>query len=103
MVWGREFGKLHSIMLADNRPKIADAALTDLGKKQAYELQRALRDEMKAGLPVPHRHYCSPLKRAINTCEIMFEGVAYNKSSHPVLIMEVSCSVCMCTGTLCEG
>ncbi|KAF5327717.1 hypothetical protein D9619_004678 [Psilocybe cf. subviscida] len=65
-----------------------DAELTDQGKKQAQGLQRALREEMKAGLPVPHRHYCSPLRRAIHTCEIMFEGVVYNKLSHPVFIME---------------
>ena len=41
------------------------------------------------GLAPPHRLYCSPLTRALHTCNIMLDGV-FQPNHAPVTIIEVS-------------
>ncbi|KAF8887452.1 phosphoglycerate mutase [Gymnopilus junonius] len=64
-----------------------DPLLTPLGKDQAEAIGREWAKEAAAGLPPPHRRYCSPLSRALDTCDIMFDG-AFEDHSHAVLIVE---------------
>ncbi|KIM49773.1 hypothetical protein M413DRAFT_438906 [Hebeloma cylindrosporum] len=63
-----------------------DPLLTPTGKDQAHAIQHAWSTETSFGLPPPHRRYCSPLSRALDTSDIIFgtEGI----HPHPVLVVE---------------
>ncbi|KAH9480063.1 putative phosphoglycerate mutase [Psilocybe cubensis] len=64
-----------------------DPLLTPLGKQQAADVQREMVLEAAAGLPPPHKRYCSPFSRALDTCDIAFAGV-YEEHPYPVLVVE---------------
>ena len=51
--------------------------------------------EAEAGLPPPDRRYCSPLSRALDTCDIMFDKI-YNEHPAAVLVIEVSLPILSC-------
>ncbi|PFH53324.1 hypothetical protein AMATHDRAFT_187957 [Amanita thiersii Skay4041] len=55
-----------------------DPELTQLGIEQAMNVQQAWKDELPFGLPLPDRLYCSPLTRAMKTCEITFHDTILN-------------------------
>jgi len=65
----------------------ADPLLTPIGKDQARTIQHAWSIETSFGLPPPHRRYCSPLSRALDTCDIIFGTDGAHP--HPVLVVEV--------------
>ncbi|GLB44497.1 putative phosphoglycerate mutase family protein [Lyophyllum shimeji] len=53
-----------------------DPELTTLGKGEAVDAQDAWAAEQRgAGLPFPERLYCSPMTRALRTCELTFSGL----------------------------
>jgi broad specificity phosphatase PhoE len=53
----------------------ADPALTDLGLEQARDANRAWKEELGYNIPLPEKLYCSPLRRAIKTNQLTFEGL----------------------------
>ncbi|KAF8953976.1 hypothetical protein BDZ97DRAFT_1869622 [Flammula alnicola] len=55
---------------------------------QAHTIQSAWMEEAAAGLSPPHKRYCSPLSRMLDTCDIMLNKV-FSEQLHPVLILEV--------------
>ena len=72
--------------------RLADPQLTPLGIEQARAIQDMWKTEILHGLAAPHRLYCSPLSRALHTCDIMLDGV-FQPNHPPVTIVEVSNSV----------
>lgn len=89
ITWGREyrntFSRKPNLMIS----RTADPLLTALGKEQAAAIQKELKAEAALGLPPPDKRYCSPFSRALDTCDISFEGV-YEAHPHPVLVVEVT-------------
>ncbi|KAM7184138.1 Histidine phosphatase superfamily [Naviculisporaceae sp. PSN 640] len=82
----------------DGKTVWADAHLTPLGEDQAravnqfllYEsglLPGSTQGEMGT-LPLPTRHYVSPLTRCIQTCQLAFKGIA-GDDSHPNMEIKV--------------
>lgn len=67
----------------------ADPLLTPLGIEQAKDIHAVWKKEALVGLPAPHKRYCSPLSRALDTCDMMLDQV-FSTHAHPVLILEVS-------------
>ena len=63
----------------------ADPELTPLGENQAVAVHEAWKSELKFGLPIPGRLYCSPLTRALRTCEITFDGILPD-DKHPIIL-----------------
>ncbi|KAI0689928.1 phosphoglycerate mutase-like protein [Cytidiella melzeri] len=49
-----------------------DPLLTPAGVEQARDARRAWKKEVPFGIPVPVRHYASPLKRALDTWKTVF-------------------------------
>lgn len=55
----------------------ADAKLTDKGREQAGAICASLqRDSRELKMPVPARHYTSPLARCLETTRLAFSGFA---------------------------
>jgi broad specificity phosphatase PhoE len=54
---------------------VADSRLTAIGEDQARSAHAAWEREMLRGVPIPQKHYCSPLTRAILTLELTFVNV----------------------------
>ncbi|KAG8218974.1 histidine phosphatase superfamily [Butyriboletus roseoflavus] len=52
-----------------------DPDLTELGVEQAKDAHRAWKTELEYSIPLPEKLYCSPLRRAIKTNQITFEGL----------------------------
>jgi broad specificity phosphatase PhoE len=73
-----------------HRGQQADPELTPIGKDQAIVAQQEWNTELPFGLPVPRKLYCSPLTRALQTCEITFREIMINGS---VVIVEVFPSI----------
>lgn len=71
-----------------------DAQLTPLGGLQAEEARRAWQKELTCGMPVPEKLFASPLRRALETWRITFDGNEDTQILPPeqrrVLILEVS-------------
>lgn len=76
----------YSYCIYDNLKRTADALLTPLGETQASEARNVWQEERIAGLPAPDAIYCSPLTRALRTCEITFSGVVSFKERQPVIL-----------------
>jgi broad specificity phosphatase PhoE len=55
----------------------ADPQLTSIGIEQAKDIRRALEVELEHGFHLPDKVYCSPLSRALRTCEIMFDSFGH--------------------------
>ena len=68
---------------------LADPQLTSLGIEQAHAIQDVWKTELSFGLPPPQKIYCSPLTRALHTCDIMLDGV-FQPGHVPVTVMEAS-------------
>jgi broad specificity phosphatase PhoE len=51
---------------------LADPQLTKLGEQQAHDAHAMWAAEIKAGIPIPGKFYCSPLTRAMRTNAITF-------------------------------
>lgn len=51
-----------------------DPLLTPTGIDQARDARAAWKKELPFGIPVPRRHYSSPLKRALDTWKVVFVG-----------------------------
>ncbi|KAF8148272.1 phosphoglycerate mutase-like protein [Crassisporium funariophilum] len=64
-----------------------DPQLTPVGVQQAHVVQDMWKIEAAVGLPGPHMRYCSPLTRAMHTCDIIFEGSS-GDSDAPVMVLE---------------
>ncbi|KAF9484349.1 phosphoglycerate mutase [Pholiota conissans] len=64
-----------------------DPLLTPLGREQGGDIRAVWKKEALVGLPPPHKRYCSPLARALDTCDIMLDQV-FDAHPHPVLIIE---------------
>lgn len=75
----------HTLIL----PYAADPLLTELGQDQARDAQAMWKAETESGGPLPDKLYCSPMTRAIQTCQITFEGVLDFAERRP-LVLEVS-------------
>ncbi|KAF9226835.1 phosphoglycerate mutase-like protein [Gyrodon lividus] len=52
-----------------------DPELTELGLEQARDAHRAWKKELGSKIPLPQRLYSSPLRRAIKTHQLTFEGL----------------------------
>jgi len=52
-----------------------DPQLTELGVEQAEDAHRAWEIELKHGIPLPEKLYSSPMRRAIKTNQITFDGL----------------------------
>ncbi|KAJ3506912.1 hypothetical protein NLJ89_g6596 [Agrocybe chaxingu] len=64
-----------------------DPKLTPVGIEQAHAVRAGWITESQFGIPAPHKRYCSPLTRALHTCDTMFDGV-YEKYEQRVFVME---------------
>jgi len=64
-----------------------DPLLTSLGIEQARVLQDMWKTESSYGLASPQKLYCSPLTRALQTCDIMLDGV-FQSGHAPVTVVE---------------
>ena len=53
----------------------ADPELTEVGVEQARGAHRAWKTELEYNIPLPEKLYCSPLRRAIKTNQVTFEGL----------------------------
>lgn len=62
-----------------------DPQLTSVGIEQAKDIRRALEIELDNGFHLPDKLYCSPLSRALRTCEIMFDSLVRTGS---VMVIE---------------
>jgi len=62
-----------------------DPQLTPLGVEQAHVIQDMWKTEWAC--PPPHKFYCSPLTRALHTCNIMLDGV-FQSNCAPVTVVE---------------
>lgn len=67
---------------------LMDADLTDEGKIQAEMAHGLWNEELKFGIPLPQKLYCSPLTRALRTHLITFGGIDF-KSKPKTIILEV--------------
>ncbi|KAI0067864.1 phosphoglycerate mutase-like protein [Artomyces pyxidatus] len=63
-----------------------DPPLTPLGEDQARRANAAWKTEISNGIPVPQRFYCSPMKRALRTHELTFDGVFTEPRPTPVIV-----------------
>ena len=63
--------------------------MTSLGIEQARVLQDMWKTESSYGLTPPQKFYCSPLTRALHTCDIMLDGV-FQSGQAPVTVIEAS-------------
>ena len=63
--------------------------MTCLGIEQAHAIQDMWKTELSYGLPPPQKIYCSPLTRALHTCDIMLDGV-FQSGHVPVTVIEAS-------------
>ena len=52
-------------------------------------MHAAWKEEMQHGIPLPEKLYCSPMTRAMRTCELTFGGII-NFAERPPLVLEVS-------------
>ena len=68
-----------------------DPLLTPTGIEQALDARKLWQKEIPFGVPVPSRHYSSPLKRALDTWKTTFVG-----DGARVTILEV----CICTNMI---
>ena len=92
IVWGRTYYSIYVLFIQFVLPipcHLADPKLTPLGIKQAHVIQDIWKTESLHGLTPPHRLYCSPLSRALHTCDIMLDRV-FQHNYHPVTVVEVS-------------
>jgi len=64
-----------------------DPQLTSLGIEQAHALQAIWKTESSYGLAPPQKLYCSPLTRALHTCDIMLDGV-FQSGHAPATVVE---------------
>ncbi|KAH8106394.1 phosphoglycerate mutase [Phellopilus nigrolimitatus] len=64
-----------------------DPRLTALGEDQARDANALWKQELQAGIPLPAKLYCSPMTRALQTCQFTFAGVI-DFSKRTPLIME---------------
>jgi len=64
-----------------------DPQLTSLGIEQARSIQEMWKTEFSYGLTPPDKLYCSPLTRALHTCDIMLDGV-FQHPHAPVTVVE---------------
>lgn len=74
--WARQDG--------DDRLTWRDANLTKLGIEQAEAASAAWRKQIKLGMPAPQTYYTSPLRRCLDTAELMFGKLAL-PSSRPFI------------------
>jgi len=65
-----------------------DPQLTSLGIEQARVIQDMWKVESSFGLAPPQKIYCSPLTRALHTCDTMLDGVFPSHLVPPVTVME---------------
>ncbi|KAL5482298.1 PMU1 [Sanghuangporus weigelae] len=63
-----------------------DPLLTDLGEEQARDANVAWVQERAAGLPSPDGLYCSPMTRALRTCELTFANLVDFSEQHPLIL-----------------
>ncbi|GLB44500.1 putative phosphoglycerate mutase family protein [Lyophyllum shimeji] len=63
-----------------------DPELTTLGKGQAVDAQDAWKAELAFGIRLPEKLYCSPLTRALRTCEITFDGLLSDQNRRPIVL-----------------
>jgi bisphosphoglycerate-dependent phosphoglycerate mutase len=62
-------------MVKDTDPKGPDPLLTQKGKNQINKTKQAWKKEIQDGIPLPEVLYSSPLRRAIDTVEITWDGL----------------------------
>ena len=84
-----------------------DPDLTDVGVTQARTARELWKSELQYGIPLPEKHYASPMKRALHTFRETFEKEGIDDPNGlRTLILEVTlCSdarIHMLTGILKE-
>jgi len=84
IAWDEHWSKLNGVGETIWGP---DPQLTPLGIEQAHRIQDMWKTESLSGLPPPHKIYCSPLTRALHTCNIMLDDV-FQSNHAPVTIVE---------------
>ncbi|VEU21938.1 DEKNAAC102895 [Brettanomyces naardenensis] len=76
-MWNQKFAVMTSTILPSGE-KITwapDPDLTEKGRAQAEETHEAIVREIKRGLPLPSKLFCSPLRRAATTQMITWRGL----------------------------
>ncbi|KAH0580024.1 hypothetical protein H2248_002838 [Termitomyces sp. 'cryptogamus'] len=63
-----------------------DSELTVIGEGQAADAQNAWTVEVADGIPLPEKFYCSPMTRALKTCELTFNDLWTEKSESPTIL-----------------
>ncbi|KAF8630862.1 hypothetical protein AX17_005221 [Amanita inopinata Kibby_2008] len=70
--WGEYWSKLNTDGEIQWGP---DPELTELGVSQATDVRDAWKEELAFKMPLPDKLYCSPLTRALRTCQETFNGI----------------------------
>ncbi|KAK4237156.1 histidine phosphatase superfamily [Achaetomium macrosporum] len=79
LAWESYWAKLDG----DEKTTWADAHLTQRGIGQAQAMKAFWETGASTlGLPLPRRHYASPLARCLETCELAFAGLTLPSSGH---------------------
>ncbi|KAH8106393.1 phosphoglycerate mutase [Phellopilus nigrolimitatus] len=63
-----------------------DPLLTSLGEDQARDANALWKEELKADIPLPAKLYCSPLTRALRTCQLTFAGIVEFRQRTPLVL-----------------
>ncbi|KZV77613.1 phosphoglycerate mutase [Peniophora sp. CONT] len=66
-----------------------DPHLTALGEQQARDANAAWKREVAQGLPMPEGYYCSPMRRALRTFVMTFDGIVETRDAKP-MVLEVA-------------
>ncbi|ROV95105.1 hypothetical protein VSDG_05843 [Cytospora chrysosperma] len=75
--WERYWARLDG----DDSSSWCDAHLTEKGKQQAAAINKFLRTSAtEGGMPIPKRHYTSPLTRCLETTKLAFNGLETSNS-----------------------
>ena len=68
----------------DSKTTWADARLTPLGKQQAHDMKLFWETSAAATkLPLPRRHFVSPLTRCLQTCQTAFTDIHLPEGENP--------------------
>ncbi|KAG6808658.1 hypothetical protein H0H92_003359 [Tricholoma furcatifolium] len=80
--WDDHWSKLNG----DGELVWADPELTPLGETQAMDVQKAWESELTYDIPLPEKIYCSPMTRALKTCELSFDNIVSDQYRRPVVL-----------------
>lgn len=65
-----------------------DAKLTELGIQQAKDNNKAWKEQIEKGVPLPQVYYASPFTRALDTMQYTWQDIKKREGVKPPLVLE---------------